>query len=347
MTAVLARSLCTAVASRRDWAEIGRAWRTQYCWKRRSAAPHGVCRASDHVSARRRTEPRRQRSPRSPRRRAVLRTASLACACGFLCSGLSARAERQVGIRGEGSVPTAGYYTGGTSRGNASGGSDPVGHRHPGKPYEKGGNTPGSAGQGLEDGPTNAPGSSPAGSPRGGNSSGSAMRPAPPAPARVRLPGTTATAGSCRFPGTGGAAEVGYRRPVGDVDAVVIGAGPNGLVAANLLADAGWRVLVLEAQPEPGGAVRSAELTHPGFVHDVCSAFYPLGVASPVMRVARPRVVRVALALRARSCSRTRRPTAAAPRCRPTSTRPRRRSTTFAPGDGDAWRDVRRRLPRG
>jgi phytoene dehydrogenase-like protein len=71
---------------------------------------------------------------------------------------------------------------------------------------------------------------------------------------------------------------------VSDVDAVVIGAGPNGLVAANLLADAGWQVLVLEAQPEPGGAVRSAELTHPGFVHDVFSAFYPLGVASPVMR---------------------------------------------------------------
>ena len=69
-----------------------------------------------------------------------------------------------------------------------------------------------------------------------------------------------------------------------DVDAVVVGAGPNGLVAANHLADAGWRVLVLEAQPEPGGAVRSGELTKPGFVHDRFSAFYPLALASPVLR---------------------------------------------------------------
>jgi len=66
-----------------------------------------------------------------------------------------------------------------------------------------------------------------------------------------------------------------------DVDAVVIGAGPNGLVAANVLADAGWRVLVLEAEPEPGGAVRSAELTVPGFVHDRFSAFYPLSAVAP------------------------------------------------------------------
>ncbi|HEV7863106.1 MAG TPA: FAD-dependent oxidoreductase, partial [Acidimicrobiia bacterium] len=69
----------------------------------------------------------------------------------------------------------------------------------------------------------------------------------------------------------------------GDADAVVIGAGPNGLVAANLLADAGWSVVVLEAEPEPGGAVRSGELTVPGFVHDRFSAFYPLGAASPVL----------------------------------------------------------------
>jgi phytoene dehydrogenase-like protein len=68
------------------------------------------------------------------------------------------------------------------------------------------------------------------------------------------------------------------------VDAVVIGAGHNGLVAANLLADAGWDVLVLEAESAPGGAVRSAEITAPGFLSDLCSAFYPLGAASPVLR---------------------------------------------------------------
>jgi phytoene dehydrogenase-like protein len=54
-------------------------------------------------------------------------------------------------------------------------------------------------------------------------------------------------------------------------------------VAANLLADAGWSVVVLEAEPDPGGAVRSGELTEPGFVHDRFSAFYPLGAASPVI----------------------------------------------------------------
>ena len=64
------------------------------------------------------------------------------------------------------------------------------------------------------------------------------------------------------------------------VDAVVIGAGPNGLTAAAALADAGWDVLVLEEQPQPGGAVRSAEL-HPGFRTDLFSAFYPLGAVSP------------------------------------------------------------------
>jgi phytoene dehydrogenase-like protein len=64
------------------------------------------------------------------------------------------------------------------------------------------------------------------------------------------------------------------------VDAVVIGAGHNGLVAASVLADAGWDVVVLESAPVPGGAVRSAELT-PGYVSDLFSAFYPLGASSP------------------------------------------------------------------
>ena len=72
----------------------------------------------------------------------------------------------------------------------------------------------------------------------------------------------------------------GRPAPRGDVDAVVIGAGHNGLVAAALLADAGWDVLVLEAQPEPGGAVRSAELV-PGYVSDLFSAFYPMSVGLP------------------------------------------------------------------
>ena len=64
-------------------------------------------------------------------------------------------------------------------------------------------------------------------------------------------------------------------------DAIVIGAGPNGLVAANDLVDHGWDVVVLEAQPEPGGAVRSGELVEPGFVTDRFSAFYPLAAVSP------------------------------------------------------------------
>jgi phytoene dehydrogenase-like protein len=67
-------------------------------------------------------------------------------------------------------------------------------------------------------------------------------------------------------------------------DAVVIGAGPNGLVAANVLADAGWQVTVCEEQPEPGGGVRSGPGPAEDFVSDHCSAFYPLAAASRVMR---------------------------------------------------------------
>jgi phytoene dehydrogenase-like protein len=123
------------------------------------------------------------------------------------------------------------------------------------------------------------------------------------------------------------------------VDAVVIGSGPNGLVAANVLADAGWSVLVLEAADTPGGAVRTEETTAPGFRNDTCSAFYPLGVASPVMAgleleryglrwVHAPEVLAHVLpddrtVLMSRDLDRT-----------------AQSVEQFAPGDGDAWRDA-------
>jgi phytoene dehydrogenase-like protein len=67
-------------------------------------------------------------------------------------------------------------------------------------------------------------------------------------------------------------------------DAVVVGSGPNGLAAAIRLAQAGLSVLVVEANETIGGGTRSAELTLPGYVHDVCSAVYPLGLGSPFFR---------------------------------------------------------------
>jgi phytoene dehydrogenase-like protein len=68
------------------------------------------------------------------------------------------------------------------------------------------------------------------------------------------------------------------------LDAVVVGAGPNGLAAAITIAQTGRKVLVLEAATSIGGGCRSAELTLPGFVHDVCSAVHPFAVASPFFR---------------------------------------------------------------
>src|SRR5256714_1256732 len=67
-------------------------------------------------------------------------------------------------------------------------------------------------------------------------------------------------------------------------DAIVIGAGPNGLAAAITIARAGKSVIVYEAKDTIGGGSRSKELTLPGFVHDVCSAIHPLGMSSPFFR---------------------------------------------------------------
>ena len=67
-------------------------------------------------------------------------------------------------------------------------------------------------------------------------------------------------------------------------DAIVVGSGPNGLAAAIVIAQTGRKVIVFEAEPTIGGGVRSAELTLPGFVHDVCSAVHPLAVKSPFFR---------------------------------------------------------------
>jgi phytoene dehydrogenase-like protein len=67
-------------------------------------------------------------------------------------------------------------------------------------------------------------------------------------------------------------------------DAVIVGAGPNGLTAAAVLAAAGLSVAVLERNPQIGGSCRTEALTLPGFAHDVCSAIHPMGAVSPIFR---------------------------------------------------------------
>lgn len=118
---------------------------------------------------------------------------------------------------------------------------------------------------------------------------------------------------------------------------MVVGAGPNGLVAANLLAEAGLDVTVCEEQPTPGGAVRSGEITVPGFEHDMFSAFYPFAVASPVMRALE--LERWGLRWR-RAPLVVAHPTPDGPTA-VLSTDPEVTAASldaFAPGDGDAWR---------
>src|SRR4029450_5376285 len=68
-----------------------------------------------------------------------------------------------------------------------------------------------------------------------------------------------------------------------DFDVVVVGSGPNGLAAAVTMQQAGLSVLLVEARNTIGGGLRSAELTLPPFVHDVCSAIHPLAIASPFL----------------------------------------------------------------
>ncbi len=125
----------------------------------------------------------------------------------------------------------------------------------------------------------------------------------------------------------------------GSVDAVIVGAGHNGLVAANILADAGWDVVVCEATDHVGGAVRSAEITSPGFVTDLFSAFYPLAAASPVLdRLDLPRS-----GLQWSSAPAVLAHVFPDGRCAVLHhdvVQTARSMDAFAPGDGQAWSDV-------
>ena len=72
--------------------------------------------------------------------------------------------------------------------------------------------------------------------------------------------------------------------PRTDYDAIVVGSGPNGLAAAVTLQQKGLQVLLLEGKETIGGGLRTAEITLPGYRHDICSAIHPLAVSSPFFR---------------------------------------------------------------
>jgi phytoene dehydrogenase-like protein len=128
-------------------------------------------------------------------------------------------------------------------------------------------------------------------------------------------------------------------------DAIVIGSGPNGLVAANLLADHGWAVEVLEAEPDPGGAVRSGELTLPGFVHDRFSSFYPLAAASPAIGGLRLEEHGLRWRRHPLPVAHPRRDGSAAI-IDPDPAATVAAMDAFAPGDGEAWRRLMERWDR-
>ena len=136
----------------------------------------------------------------------------------------------------------------------------------------------------------------------------------------------------------------GVGRDRGDVvaDGVVVGAGPNGLVAACRLADAGWDVVLLEAADHVGGAVASAELT-PGWTADLASAFYPLAAQSPALR--RLDLASHGLRWEHAPAVLAHLPSSWSEHCAVLHRRPEDTAAALderAPGDGDVWLDLLR-----